>query len=144
MSDVDLRAAVVREAMTWHGTPYHHHGRIKGVGVDCLMLLAEVFEACGVVRRVEPGVYAHDWHLHQRDELYERGLANYARRLPDGEDPQPGDIGVFRFGKTYSHGCIVVDEGPLLIHAYLGLGVVMGRVDEAPLAGRLVHWWSVF
>lgn len=25
----------VTEALTWLGTPYHHQGRIKGVGVDC-------------------------------------------------------------------------------------------------------------
>ena len=24
----------VSEAMTWLGTPYHHQGRVKGVGVD--------------------------------------------------------------------------------------------------------------
>ena len=26
---------VVREAKTWLGTPFHHQGRLKGVGVDC-------------------------------------------------------------------------------------------------------------
>ena len=25
----------VAEALTWLGTPYHHQGRVKGVGVDC-------------------------------------------------------------------------------------------------------------
>lgn len=24
----------VAEAVTWLGTPYHHQGRVKGVGVD--------------------------------------------------------------------------------------------------------------
>jgi cell wall-associated NlpC family hydrolase len=38
----DLRAAVVREAESWIGTPFHHAARVKGAGIDCLMLLAEV------------------------------------------------------------------------------------------------------
>ncbi|CAD9197505.1 hypothetical protein [Acinetobacter bohemicus] len=24
----------IEEAMTWLGTPYHHQGRVKGVGVE--------------------------------------------------------------------------------------------------------------
>jgi hypothetical protein len=32
------RADVVASARTWIDTPYHHQGRLKGVGVDCLGL----------------------------------------------------------------------------------------------------------
>ena len=38
------REAVIREAKSWIGTPFHHAARIKGAGVDCLMLLAEIYE----------------------------------------------------------------------------------------------------
>ena len=34
----DLRARIVAEAMTWLGTPYHHRGKLKGIGVDCAQL----------------------------------------------------------------------------------------------------------
>jgi hypothetical protein len=44
------RVAVTREAETWLGTPYHHMGRVKGAGTDCLMMLAEVYEACASSR----------------------------------------------------------------------------------------------
>ncbi len=37
----------VQEALTWLGTPYHHQGRIKGVGVDCGTLICEVYEKVG-------------------------------------------------------------------------------------------------
>ena len=30
------RLAVVAEAESWLGTPYHHEARIKGHGVDCV------------------------------------------------------------------------------------------------------------
>jgi hypothetical protein len=52
------------------GTPYHHHARIKGVGVDCAQLLCGVYEAAGLVPHIETGHYPHDWHLHRGEELF--------------------------------------------------------------------------
>lgn len=141
------RADVVREALTWLGTPYHHHGRIKGAGVDCLMLLCEVYARCGLVPPVDPGSYAHDWHLHRSEELYARGLMDYASRV-EARPPAPGDIVLFKFGRTFSHGGVVVDaganlRGALIVHSYLGRGVVATRLAEDPLAGRPMQLWSL-
>ena len=75
-----LRAAVVTEAKTWIGTPFHHAARVKGAGVDCLMLLAEVYERAGVTAgRINPPFYVPDWHLHRDAERYMEGLLRYAR-----------------------------------------------------------------
>ena len=64
-----LRAAAVKEAKTWIGTPFHHAARVKGAGVDCLMLLAEVYERAGVTAgRIKPPFYVPDWHLHRDAE----------------------------------------------------------------------------
>lgn len=144
MGQILKRAEVVSEALTWMGTPYHHHGRVRGVGVDCLMLLAEVFQACELVPPVDPGAYPHDWHLHRSDELYLQGLLQHAAELPAGTAPQPGDVGLWRFGRTWSHGGIVVKHEPQVLHAYLGRGVILTRLDEEPLAGRPVRWFTVF
>lgn len=134
------RAALVAEARTWLGTPYHHHGRVKGVGVDCAMLLAEVFERCGVAPRIEPGAYAHDWHLHRSEEVFLEWVESTGARQV--QQPQPGDVAVFRFGRTYSHGAIFLDDG-LLAHAYIGLGVIASRLTEDPLEGRPVLFYSL-
>ena len=70
-----FRAAVVTEAKTWIGTPFHHAARVKGAGVDCLMLLAEVYERAGVTAgRINPPFYVPDWHLHRDAERYMEGL----------------------------------------------------------------------
>ena len=99
-----FRAAVVTEAKTWIGTPFHHAARVKGAGVDCLMLLAEVYERAGVTTgRINPPFYVPDWHLHRDAERYMEGLLRYARPV---DAPEPGDIALFRFGRTYSHGAI--------------------------------------
>lgn len=108
--------AVIAEAKDWIGTPYRKHGRIKGVGVDCSMLLAEVYERAGAIGHVDP-VYAADWHLHHSEEKYIDWLVQLGDEVV-GEEPRPGDVVVWKFGRTFSHGAIVV-EWPMVIHAYM-------------------------
>ena len=137
---LETRARVVREARDWLGTPYHHHGRVKHVGVDCAHLLCAVYEAAAAVEPVTLPAYPHDWHLHRGEELFLHWLERVgARRV---QTPAPGDVAVYRFGRTYSHGAVVVGEG-LLLHAYLGLGVVLTRAHEPPLAGHECQHWAV-
>jgi cell wall-associated NlpC family hydrolase len=69
------------------------------------------------------------------------GVLGYAREI-DGP-PSPGDIALFRFGRTYSHGAIVT-EWPRLIHAYWQIGVVPGDATQAPLRGRSVKFFTPF
>lgn len=135
-----LRQAVVREAESWIGTPFHHGARVKGAGVDCLMLLAEVYERAGVSARIEPPFYVPDWHLHRDAERYMEGLLHYARPV---DTPAPGDIALFRFGRTFSHGAIVTCW-PRLIHAYWNIGVVWGDATLHPLKDRPVRFFTPF
>lgn len=134
------RQEVVREAHTWLGTPYHHQGRVKGVGVDCGMLLIEVFRDCGLVPDIDPRPYPPDWHLHRDEERYLGWIRKYAAPV---EIPQPGDIALFRFGRCISHGAIVV-EWPRVIHSYIRDGCILADATAAPLAARLQSFYSVF
>lgn len=136
------RVDVANEARSWLETPYHHHGRIKGVGVDCAMLLAEVFQKCGLVDPVDAGFYPADWHLHRSEEMFVAWLQRAGAHQV--QTPAVGDVGLWRFGRTWSHGSIVVADDRQMVHAYIGLGVILSRPDEDPLAGRDVQWWSVF
>lgn len=135
------RASVVAEARTWRATPYHHHARLKGIGTDCAQILCAVYEACGLVPHVDPGNYAHDWHLHQREEVYISWLELCGAR--EVQTPAPADVALFRFGRTWSHGGILVEPG-LVLHAYLGRGVIETRLTEEPLAGREPRYWSLW
>lgn len=142
----DVRQRVVAEALSWLGTPYHHHARIKGQGVDCAQLLAAVYQAAGVTPPLDLGNYATQWHLHQSGELFLEWLSRCgASPLPAGVPVQPGDVGVWRYGRTHSHGGIVIEGGadPLVVHAYIRRKVIPTRVSEAPLAGAPVCYWSV-
>jgi NlpC/P60 family putative phage cell wall peptidase len=132
-------ATPVTEARTWLGTPYHHQGRVRGVGTDCAMLLAEVYHAAGLIPYIDPRPYPQDWHLHRGEERYLGWLERYADQV---DSPQPGDVALYRFGRTRSHGAIVV-EWPTIIHAYIGQGVVLADGTKGDLAGRLTGFWRV-
>lgn len=132
------RARVLAEAATWLKTPYHHRGRVKGAGADCGTFLAEVFQAAGIVPPIEPGHYPMDWALHKAGPKNERYLAHvtaHAREISP-ELVAPGDVVVWRYGRTFSHGAIVV-AWPRIIHAVNPGGVVYGNAEvERDLARR--------
>jgi cell wall-associated NlpC family hydrolase len=150
------RAAVVAEAETWLQTPYHHMGRKKGAGTDCLMLLAEVYEAAGVIPHIDVPFYPPDWNLHRDAERYLEGVMQHAREftlqvrdfpiaLATKPMPEPGDVAVFKFGRCYAHG-VIVTNWPLLIHSWVdgGVGVLRGDATQPPLAGRPVRFFDPF
>jgi cell wall-associated NlpC family hydrolase len=129
MTDIDTeRAAVVGEARQWLRTPYHHMGRVKGAGVDCATLLAEVYARAGVIETVAIPFYPPDWHLHRDAERYLGFVIEQAREVPAA--PLPADIALWRFGRCFSHGAIVIDW-PIVIHAYAGRGCVLEDASQA-------------
>src|ERR1035437_3278475 len=110
-----IRSAIVAEAKSWLGTSYHHQGAVKSVGVDCVRLLIKVYQAFGLVPfDLDPRPYVPDWHMHRGEERYLDGVLKYGHPV---DVPQPGDIAVYRFGRTYSHGGIVIGW-PVIIHAH--------------------------
>lgn len=136
---MDIREQIAAEAATWLGTPYHHQGCVKGVGVDCGMILVAVYHAVGLIPAIDPRPYPHDWNLHRDDERYLGWLQRYARQVAQ---PDKGDVAVWRFGRTFSHGAICLD-GTRIIHAYVGQGCVLADRNDAELAGREVRFYSL-
>ena len=115
----DLQSQIVTEAYSWIDTPYHHAARVKGAGVDCAQLLIAVYSVVGILP-VDFTVddYPMDWHLHRDEERYLNHVLAYTHAV---DVPQVGDIALFKFGRTVSHGAILVAvEGEQLgiIHAY--------------------------
>ncbi len=133
---------VVAEALSWMGTPYHHLADIKGVGVDCAMLLVGVYKSQGLVPAdLDPRPYAPDWHLHRGEEKFTNWLAQHGHQI---DEPLAGDVTVWKFGRTYSHGAVVIDDTGGIVHAYRETnGVVLGHLSESALAERPVQFWRV-
>lgn len=140
MIEQQQREAVLAEARSWLRTPYHHHEHIKGAGVDCAFLLIEVYAAAGMIEWFDPGYYPQDVMLHRGDETYLAWLEKYGHEV---ETPQPGDAAVWQFGRSYSHGAIVL-AWPQIIHAYRTQGCVLGEGGQGDLAGRKVKFYSLW
>jgi len=144
--ELQQRLAVVAEAESWLGTPYHHEARIKGHGVDCAQILVGVFANVGLIEPVVLPHYPMDWNLHRDEERYLDILGRYTCEIdgPAHFDPGvgaagqplgagkvlPGDIVVWKFGRCFSHGAIVV-AWPIVIHAYVGSICVLEDAEKA-------------
>ncbi len=85
-------------------------------------------------RDYQPPEYSVQWHLHRSEELYLREIGRFVREIAG--PPLPADFVVFRFGRTYSHGGIVIDW-PIIIHAYIPHGVMLSdALRDGELLGR--------
>lgn len=139
----DKRARVVAEALSWENTKYHHRARVKGVGVDCAQFPAAVYEAVGLIPHLDPD-YSPQWMMHRDEEQFLGWVSRFAREI-EREEVGPGDFAIWRFGRCYSHGAVVLDP-PEVIHAViLGGGVVRGNMDrDSDLASRPVKFFTLF
>jgi len=131
----EKRQEVVRTAKTWLGTPYHHHARVKHAGADCAMFPLAVYQECGVLSfDFQPPEYSVQWHLHRSEEKYLEALAPVMREKPS--EPLPADFVIFKFGRAFSHGAIVV-KWPIIIHSYIPHGVLLSDAErDGELMGR--------
>lgn len=140
-NDEFSRQAVVQEAMSWLRTPYHHAARVKGAGVDCLMLLAGVYTAVGLIAPPEIPYYPQDVMFHRGEETYLAGLMRYAHEVVH---PHPGDVAIWKIGRIFSHAAIVT-QWPEIIHAYRPEGqVTRGLGNSGDLADRQVKFYSLW
>lgn len=146
LDEAGRRAAIVADVRTWIGTPYHHLGDVKGVGVDCAMLLVRVFADLGLIPDIDPRPYSPQWHQNRSEESYLAWLEQYASVVAE---PLPGDVAVWRWrdDRPFSHGAVLIDgdgHSGMVVHALrMAREVCMQRVNEAPLAGRQVRWYRM-
>lgn len=137
----DIRQAIVAAALRWEGTPYHHRARVLGVGCDCLMLIVDAYQAVGLLPAdlVVPD-YPRDIMFHTDDSRYLDGVLQHCHEV---EQPLPGDLVMWQYGRTWSHGGIVLDW-PRIIHAYAPLShvTVMRVQDDSRLLRRKARFFS--
>jgi cell wall-associated NlpC family hydrolase len=144
LTDAAKRAEIVAEAMTWLNTPYHHNSSIKKVGVDCARLPAAIYYAVGLIPLVEPE-YSPQWMLHHDQEKFLEFVLPYAREITRA-DLLPGDLIMWKFGRTYSHSGIVIDDDGHIIHAVTrNQAVVLGDFErDTDLTSRPSRFFSLF
>jgi hypothetical protein len=123
-----LRHAVIEEAKSWIGTPFHDGAKLKGVGVDCGQFVAAVFENCGW-EPIKIGEYKALFFMHQCNPMY---IDLVRKHSVETAAKDPGNIAMYRVGKSYGHGCIIV-EWPMVIHAGEHTGVELADATQGRL-----------
>lgn len=135
---MNARAAEI--AKTWLGTPYHHHARVKGVGVDCAQLMLGIAEELGLITTglvVEN--YSTEWHLHNREEKMLNLIEEFGCKQK--EVHEVGDILAFQFGRVCSHLGIYVGNEQF-IHARLDVRQVVLNTLSGDWQKRHIRTYS--
>jgi cell wall-associated NlpC family hydrolase len=116
-------------------------GRVKAGGVDCGMLLLEVYHEACLIPHIEPEPYPPDWALHRSEEKYLGWVQQYAHPV---DTPKPGDLALYQVGRCISHGAIVV-AWPQIIHASQPEGgCCLSDGQQGWLTGRLAGFYSIW
>lgn len=125
---------MVEAGRGWIGTRYRNRMAIKGKGIDCAQIILESFREAGLVIDYEAERYSSDWHLHRDEERYLSVVSRYmpvvgsgsasAKERGESFNPLPGDVLMWKVGKTFSHSAIVT-EWPRVLHASLPDRVVL-------------------
>lgn len=108
----------------WEGTPFRHHCGIKGLGCDCIHLVACVFNELGLLVLTKKTIpdYPRDWHMHNTRELLEEGILKHLQvEKVVLFNPMNGDIICSHFGKAASHAGVFFDG--YVYQALNGIGV---------------------
>lgn len=137
---MDKRTEIVEEAKRWLGAKWHHNSCIPYIAADCGQILIDIYDKCGLITRPIVDDYPSDWSLHRDEERYLNTVEKYSHVVAS---PLPGDIAVWKVGRTFSHGAIVVDW-PMIIHADTSEGVVYADASVGQLEARPVVFYSIF
>ena len=114
---MDNTLTVVR---SWLGTPWKHGVALKGWGVDCAQFIIEVYKELGWLdadHKVQP--YSRDYALHNAKSIMVEEAARFCREV---EEPQVGDLLMFKEGLCESHIGIFIGDGKF-IHSHVRHGV---------------------
>jgi hypothetical protein len=144
MDEAEARDRVDAIAQTWLGTKFHDHARVKGAGVDCAQILLATFEEAGLIPPTNVGPYSAQFFLHSAEERYLGWVSKFAHEITL-ERVRHGDIALYKIGRCYAHGAIVVKPGwPHIIHAHAGGKVVRRAFGTSPHLGMAVQEMKLF
>lgn len=127
------RAEFIAEARTWLGTPFHHQGRLKGVGVDCAGLVI------GVARDLGLSTWDVDGYGMVPNGRHLRQLANSVMNQIPRAELSPGDVVLMKWVSFPQHVAIITPGAGLgglgLLHSYAKIGKCLEH-------GLTQDWWD--
>jgi len=123
----EQRENIVRVAKEWIGTKYRGNTCIKGVGCDCGQFLFGVYVEAGLVPADATLPKNYSLQVENRNDTdYIDTVRRFAREIPESE-VKPGDIVLYKFGKGFYHGSIIVEWPAYILHSLQREGVTAGH-----------------
>lgn len=121
---------LIEIARTWIGTPYVHQGRLKGVGVDCVGLIACSALEAGLISQADYDSLPVNYSRQANLATLRQQVIRFLRPVSAA---QPGDVFSFRFALHDQH-----------LGLYTGNGIIHVLIDrtgvvEVPFNGFLAR-----
>lgn len=134
----DKICEIIDVARSWLGVRFHHQGRDKQAGVDCLGLLIVIANTCELAfRNVLLAAQDETDYGHNPDPDYLRAKLESVLMLIDNKNARAGDIALFSIDGRAQHLALLADypcaDELSMIHAYApARKVIEHRLDA--------HW----
>jgi len=129
------RSAVVAAAREWLGTPFHHQGRLKGVGVDCVGVVIGVAKELGI------SDFDVDGYGHRPDSREMERLARKLLAEVPADAVRLGDVLLIEVDSQPQHLAFVTPAG--MLHAYAPLRCVVEHRIDASWRARIIAAFSL-
>lgn len=127
-----MKEKLLQTARSYIGTPFKLHGRVKGVGCDCLGLVVEIAKELNLKDKAGVPIAKHDRTGYAMHVNGEELLLKLDELFEVKEQFEVGDLVVLNYDNNPQHLGIIGNHpsGHSLIHAYLPLKkVVEHRLD---------------
>jgi cell wall-associated NlpC family hydrolase len=124
-----MRDKFIAAAKSYIGTPFHHQGRLPGVGLDCAGVVVCAAAACGIDIRDVRG-----YGRVPAGGMLEQAVLDHCDRVPLNEI-RSSDIMLFCFLREPQH--LAVFDNGMLIHAYSSVGKVVENSFDDVWRARL-------
>jgi hypothetical protein len=123
---VDKAQAIIVEAKTWLGTPYHPNAMMKGAGADCATFIAAVCMNLRLIPEIQIPKLRASYFLTTGNPLYLETVIQFCDEIQEG-DVCPGDLVMYKRPRwsIFTHAAIVVDWPYAVLHAVQKHGVIM-------------------
>lgn len=135
---------LVEASEGWVGTPFVENSGVRGAGVCCHKLAANVYFDAGWLPRFELPTAPAGWARAQDRSLMEEWLDSeglqYFTPMALEVEKLPGDLLGFRIGRCVHHLAVMLPGGRVAT-ALEGVGAVILDAPPKPLAKRLARIW---
>jgi hypothetical protein len=96
------------------------------------------FEEARLIPYTDVGHYSPQFFHHSPEERYLGWIKKFAREIAK-EQAKPGDIALYKVGKCFAHGALIVSPGwPSIIHAHAPSRCVRQDNGDRPRLGRIL------